>query len=196
MIHNRRGFSLVELLLVVAVILIIVAIGTPYFLRTTQIAHDASAVAYLRQLQRAQENYRAVNGEYAVSFSQLESNLTFQLAPPRFPLSPFPRVVLAHAGPVPLQGGPPPGQGGTPPGQGGTPPGQGGTPPGGGGPPSSDFVVNSMYIFRLTRIQPDRWEATAEPVRDRTLNRYFFTDNSGVIRFTRGALADAFSTPI
>ena len=168
---NRRGFSLVELLLVVAIILVIIAIGTPYILRSTQTAYEASAVAYLRQLQRAQENYRIVNGEFADTFSQLEPYLTSELAPSRFPLSPFPRVLLAHAGP-------------------------GGTPPGGGGPPSPDLVVYSMYIFELTRTQLDRWEATAEPVRGRTANRYFFADNSGVIRFAVGSLADASSPPI
>ncbi len=175
MIHNRRGFSLVELLLVVAIILVIIAIGTPILLQSMQQAYDASAVAYLRQLQRAQENYRGVNREYADSFSQLESYLTSELAPPSLPVSPFPRVVLAHAGPVPLQVGTPPGQ---------------------GGPPPPDQTVNSMYIFELTRLDADNWEATAEPVRDRTANRYFFTDNSGVIRFAMGSLADASSPPL
>ena len=172
---NKRGFSLIELLLVVAIILVIIAIGTPIFLQSMQQAYDASAVAYLRQLQRAQENYRVVNREYADSFSQLESYLTSELAPPSLPFSPFPRMVLAHAGPVPVKGGTPPGQ---------------------GGPPPPSQTVNSMYIFELTRSAGDHWEATAEPVRDRTANRYYFTDNSGVIRFAMGSLADASSPPI
>ena len=171
MIHNRRGFSLIELILVMAIILVIIAIGTPYILRSMQTAYDASAVAYLRQMQRAQENYRVVNREYAKSFDQLGVYITDSV---------------------------PTGQGGTPPGQGGTLPGQGGTPPGqakkGAAPP--DQNVNSMYIFELTRLDADNWECTAEPVRDRTANRYFFTDNSGVIRFAFGSLADASSSPI
>ena len=162
---NKRGFSLVELLLVMAIILVIIAIGTPIFLGSMQKAYDASAVAYLRQMQRAQENYRVVNREYAESFEQLGIYITDSV---------------------------PTGQGGP----GGTPPGQGGTPPGQGGPSPPSQTVNSMYIFELTRSAGDQWEATAEPVRDRTANRYFFTDNSGVIRFAMGSLADASSPPI
>ncbi len=173
---NKRGFSLIELLLVVAIILVIIAISTPMILRSMQQAYDASAVAYLRQLQGAQENYRLVNREYADSFSQLEPYLTSQLAPRGLPLSPFPRVVLAHAGPVPLQVGTPPGQG--------------------GGAPQVDQLVRSMYIFGMTRSAGDHWEATAEPVRDRTDNRYYYTDETGVIRFAVGSLADASSPPI
>ena len=169
---NKRGFSLIELLLVVAIILIITAIGTPYIMRSMQSAHDAGAVAYLRQMQRAQENYRVVNGEYADSFDQLG-------------------VYISDSVPT-GQGGP----GGTPPGQGGTPPGQGGTPPGQGGPSPPSQTVNSMYIFELTRSAGDHWEATAEPVRDRTANRFYYTDESGVIRFAVGSLADASSPPI
>ena len=166
---NKRGFSLIELLLVVAIILVIIAIGTPILLQSMQQAYDASAVAYLRQMQRAQENYRVVNREYAKSFDQLGVYITDSV---------------------------PPGQGGTPPGQGGTPPGQGGTPPGQGGPPPPSQTVNSMYIFELTRSTGDHWEATAEPVRDRTANRFYYTDESGVIRFAVGSLADASSPPI
>ena len=99
---NKRGFSLVELLLVRAIILVIIAIGTPIFLGSMQKAYDASAVAYLRQMQRAQENYRVVNREYAESFDQLGVYITDFV---------------------------PTGQVGTPPGQGGTPPGQGGPSP-------------------------------------------------------------------
>ena len=164
MIHKRRGFSLIELILVMAIILVIIAIGTPYILRSMQTAYDASAVAYLRQMQRAQENYRVVNREYAKSFDQLGVYITDSV---------------------------PTGQGGTPPGQGVTPPGQAKK---GAAPP--DQTVNSMYIFELTRLDADNWECTAEPVRDRTANRYFFTDNSGVIRFAGGSLADASSPPI
>jgi len=45
---NRNGFSLVELLLVVAVILIISAIAIPNFLRSRERANEASAVASMR----------------------------------------------------------------------------------------------------------------------------------------------------
>ena len=51
--RNRNGFSLIELLLVVAVILIISAIAVPNFLRSRQRANEASAVASLRVLYTA-----------------------------------------------------------------------------------------------------------------------------------------------
>ena len=157
---NKRGFSLIELLLVVAIIMVIIAIGTPMILRSMQTAYDASAVAYLRQMQRAQENYRVINREYAESFDQLGVYITDSV---------------------------PQGKGK----KGKVPPGQAKK-----GASPADQSVNSMYIFELTRLDADNWECTAEPVRDRTVNRYFFTDNSGVIRFAFGSLADASSPPI
>ena len=55
--RNRNGFSLIELLLVVAVILIISAIAVPNFLRSRQRANEASAVASLRALYTAAVTY-------------------------------------------------------------------------------------------------------------------------------------------
>ena len=193
---NKRGFSLIELLLVVAIIMVIFAIGTPYLLRSTQTAYDASAVAYLRHMQSAQEAYRITNGEYADNFNELTPFITSQLQAAAFWNTPasYGLVPLAVAAPMePVaseQEDPEEDEEESP------PPEQGETPPDGGGPPSPDQVVYSMYIFGLTRTQPDGWECTAEPVRDRTANRYFFTDSSGVIRFAVGSLADASSPPI
>ncbi len=45
--RNQKGFSLIELLLVVAVILIISAIAIPSFLRSRMRANEASTVASL-----------------------------------------------------------------------------------------------------------------------------------------------------
>lgn len=51
--RNHKGFSLIELLLVVAVILIIAAIAIPNFLRSRMRANEASAVASLRVINTA-----------------------------------------------------------------------------------------------------------------------------------------------
>jgi type IV pilus assembly protein PilA len=51
--RNRNGFSLIELLLVVAVILIISAIAVPNFLRSRQRANESSAVASIRVIDAA-----------------------------------------------------------------------------------------------------------------------------------------------
>jgi prepilin-type N-terminal cleavage/methylation domain-containing protein len=53
----RNGFSLIELLLVVTVILIISAIAVPNFLRSRQRANEASAVASIRIVNTAAVTY-------------------------------------------------------------------------------------------------------------------------------------------
>ncbi len=55
--RSNRGFSLIELLLVVAVILIIAAIAVPNFLRSRMRANEASAVASLRVINAAAVTY-------------------------------------------------------------------------------------------------------------------------------------------
>jgi hypothetical protein len=46
-----------------------------------------------------------------------------------------------------------------------------------------------MYIFQLTLLDSNHWQCTAEPVRDRLTNRFFFMDDTGVIRYSTGSLA-------
>ena len=53
----RNGFSLIELLLVVTVILIISAIAVPNFLRSRQRANETSAVASIRVINTAAVTY-------------------------------------------------------------------------------------------------------------------------------------------
>jgi type IV pilus assembly protein PilA len=57
LMRNQKGFSLIELLLVVAVILIISAIAVPNFLRSRLRANEASAVASLRVVNTAAVTY-------------------------------------------------------------------------------------------------------------------------------------------
>jgi len=55
--RSRRGFSLIELLLVVAVILIVASIAVPNFLKSRLRASEASAVASLRMINTAAITY-------------------------------------------------------------------------------------------------------------------------------------------
>jgi type IV pilus assembly protein PilA len=64
---NSRGFSLIELLIVVAIILIIAAIAIPDLLKSRQAANQASAVGSLRTLNTSEVTYAST---YTTGFSQ------------------------------------------------------------------------------------------------------------------------------
>lgn len=61
-----RGFSLIELLIVVAVILIIAAVAIPNFIRSREAANEASAAQNLRNISTAEYLYST---SYGVNFT-------------------------------------------------------------------------------------------------------------------------------
>ena len=68
---NQKGFSLIELLIVVAIILIIAAIAIPNLLRARIAANEASAVASCRTINTASITYNSNYNAYATSLSDL-----------------------------------------------------------------------------------------------------------------------------
>lgn len=71
--RNTKGFSLIELLIVVAIILIIAALAAPSFLHARMAANESAAVGTLRTLNTAQISY---NSTYpTIGFASALTNL-------------------------------------------------------------------------------------------------------------------------
>jgi prepilin-type N-terminal cleavage/methylation domain-containing protein len=82
--NNQDGFSLLELLIVVAIILIIATIAIPSMLRSRQSANETHAVANLRTLNTAEVQY---SSSVADTFGSLGDLITAGLISSSFAYS-------------------------------------------------------------------------------------------------------------
>src|ERR1039458_2874294 len=69
--RRRRGFSLIELLIVIAIILIIITIALPRLSRARMYAQETAAVAAIKPLHTVQVQYYSQYGRYAASLTEL-----------------------------------------------------------------------------------------------------------------------------
>jgi prepilin-type N-terminal cleavage/methylation domain-containing protein len=68
----RKGFTLVELAVVIVIIGVLAAFGVPRFLRSVERSKAAEAYAYLSAIRAAQERYHAREGTYADAIDKLD----------------------------------------------------------------------------------------------------------------------------
>jgi type IV pilus assembly protein PilA len=68
---GQRGFSLIELLIVIAIILIILGIALPQMSKSRMHAQEMSAVAALRTINQVEVQYQSQFGQYATNLTQL-----------------------------------------------------------------------------------------------------------------------------
>jgi len=96
--EKQRGFSLIELLIVVAIILVIAAIALPSLLRARIAANESSAVSSIRQIKTAEVSYYTEfpTVGYAKALSDLGG---VACAPPTVTSACLLDTVVAGAGP-------------------------------------------------------------------------------------------------
>jgi type IV pilus assembly protein PilA len=156
---RQLGFSLIELLIVVAIILIIAAIAIPNLLRSRMAANEASAVGSLRTLNTACIDFVTTYGGFPGALSYLGGEGSTS----------YPTSTTAQLIDNVLQTG-----------------------------------IKSGYTFSFWAASPDsagnidNYLITAAPIKPGTTGiRYFYTDQTGVIRANaNGAAATSSSTPI
>ena len=158
--RSHRGFSLLELMIVLAIIVTILAMAIPSYLRARQRAYEASAVGFAHSVQTDQVAYRATHGSYATSFSQLpgySAGATEEAAGSGTIDAETIQQSASNAlgAPVPAGG-------------------------------ATASVIRNSYVFTLTRLNDDQWYITAFPLLDRVNGLYIYADATGRLQSKKG----------
>src|SRR5579863_3897836 len=68
---RRRGFSLIELLIVITIILIIITIAVPNYQKTQRFMRETAAVKAVQTIHQMEVQYQSQYGRYAASLAEL-----------------------------------------------------------------------------------------------------------------------------
>jgi type IV pilus assembly protein PilA len=168
---KQKGFSLIELLIVVAIILIIAAIAIPNLLRAKMAANEASAVGSMRTIVTAEISYQAAgwsNGLVPIGYSVALADLGgAQCGVAGFVSDATHACLLDQSLATAAVGN----------------------------PPKSGY--NFLYAATNVNGTNNAFTANAQPATvGQTGQRFFYTDGTGVIRFDPAAPATANSNPL
>ena len=98
--RSNRGFTLIEIMIVVAIIALLAAIAIPNVLRGRTSANEAAAIGNLRALISSLEMYRSVNNVYPFPSTTAGNWASFMYTPvPAFGPQPFNHVMNGSACP-------------------------------------------------------------------------------------------------
>lgn len=86
--RGRRGFSLIELLIVVAIILILAAIAAPKLNQNRMHAQETAAIRQIGTIHTAQTQYYSQYGRYATTLTELGPPASGQAGPASADLMP------------------------------------------------------------------------------------------------------------